>query len=199
LSYKAYKDKNGNYEILSQKDEALRGTGNIIGTIIGYTIIAPFWAFFHLSAKKGKLLRTDDNNFIIFVDGRQHNFPIESLKSVVYGYGTLQFKFKKLGKISVLKMNEEDVVRYLAELFILLEDKNIKVSFSGPLDIYEWHKEFMKELKHNKTKKPKISEKPEKESNELDSQDIRYWKNLFDEEIITEEEFTKKKKELLNI
>lgn len=196
MSYKAHKDKNGNYEIKNSKDEALEGAGNILGTVIGGAILAPFMAFYKLSAKKGKLLGTDDDNFIIFIDGKEQKFPIESLESIHYGFNTLQFKFINLQKISVLNISESKIKEHLIELYTMLQEKNMGIPLIAPYDIFEWHKKFLFRLKNpekfNKDKKLEIQE-------DVKLSDIKYWKELFDEKIITEEEFNNKKKEILGL
>ena len=198
MSYKAYKDKNGNYEIKDSKDEALEGVGKIAGAAIGGAVLAPMMAFYKLSAKNGKLLGVNhkNNSFVIFVDAKEQEFPIKTLESVNYGFGTLQFKFKFGSKISVLKISENKIIEHLTELYTMLHEKNIEVPLCADLKLYKWHKKFMRELQGDTDRD---MDKIEKKIDKNDLQDIRYWKNLLDEEIITEEEFIKKKKELLNL
>lgn len=198
MSYKAYKDKNGNYEIKNSKDEALEGAGNILGTVIGGVILAPFMAFHKLSSKNGKLLGTDNDCFIIFVDGKEQNFPMESLESIHYGFNALQFKFINSPKISVLKINESKIKEHLTELYTMLQEKRIEVPLVAPLEIHEWHETFIHKLKSNTVSK-KAKEKKESNETESNLRDIRYWKQLLDEKIITKEEFSEKKKELLKL
>ena len=145
MSYKAYRDSDGNYDIRSSKDDAMYGVGALIGWIIGYTILLPFVLYDKITYKNGTLLGTDKDNFIISIGGHQQKYLIKSLEFVHYGFKNLTLKFKDEKKIIIFKgIPTAEVIKELEPLYDLLDEKKVIVTLHATNEVNEWFEKYLK-------------------------------------------------------
>jgi len=145
MSYKAYRDSDGNYDIRSSKDDAMYAIGSLIGWIIGYTILLPFMIYNKLTYESGTLLGTDKDNFIISIRGHQQKYLIKSLEFIHYGFKNLTLKFKNEKKIIIFKgIPTAEVIKELEPLFDLLDEEKVIVTLHATNEVNEWFEKYLK-------------------------------------------------------
>ena len=157
MSYKAYKDSDGNYDLRSSKDDAMYGVGSLIGWMIGYTILLPFVLYDKVTYKNGTLLGTDKDNFIISIGGHQQKYLIKSLEFIHYGFKNLTLKFKDEKKIIIFKgISTAEVIKELEPLFDLLDEEKVIVPLHATNEVNEWFEKYLKGETKKKVAKTSI-------------------------------------------